>query len=411
VRINDDDAKQRRDDDELGEALDRIYWLERELEILSLENQQLKKRSKRGRRGKKMADEGVMNPAAAREEKRDLIAAAKSLPPTEIFSLKPRTFDEAFRFANLIAESTLIPKEFQKNPANVLIAVQLGMELGVSPMQALQNIAVINGRPTIWGDLLPAIIYASGLMEVFDEQGDEKQATCTVKRRGFSPITRTFSMEEARRVTYWENGKQMTLADKQTYRSYGKRMLQMRARSFAMRDAFPDVLKGVAVAEDMEDLQTMQARDVTAPMRTPQPLKQEGETKADGAAGKPEAPGSDGVAKASDGGRRSDARVSDTGGATTTKEARAKKGEKPPPAEQAAGDPSPAVEVAKPTEPAEKSQEDIINECLLWIENAPVEQLNADDNWLMAQVKYLKGIDNQLKVLRPFNNRRQELNK
>lgn len=88
-----------------------------------------------------------------KEEKTDLIAQAKTLPPTEVFSLKPRTFEEAFRFANLIATSTLIPKEFQSSPANVLIAVQLGMELGVAPMQALQNIAVVNGRPVIWGDL------------------------------------------------------------------------------------------------------------------------------------------------------------------------------------------------------------------------------------------------------------------
>src|ERR1051325_7073679 len=99
------------------------------------------------------------------ESKQELIETAKKMPAMEGgFNLRPRNFEEAYRFANIMAESDLVPKDFQKKPANVLVAVQLGMELGVSPMQALQNIAVINGRPCIWGDLLPAIIFASGLM-------------------------------------------------------------------------------------------------------------------------------------------------------------------------------------------------------------------------------------------------------
>jgi hypothetical protein len=188
----------------------------------------------------------------AEETKEELIAAAKSQPPMKDFSLRPRTFEEAFRFANLIAESDLVPKEFQRKPANVMVAVQLGMELGVSPMQALQNIAVINGRPALWGDLLPAIVLNSGLMEQFDEQGDEKEASCTVKRKGFAAITRKFSMEDANRAGL--------PARNPTYKSYPKRMLQMRARAFAFRDMFADVLKGVAIKEEVED---MEPRDIT----------------------------------------------------------------------------------------------------------------------------------------------------
>src|ERR1041385_1655487 len=100
------------------------------------------------------------------EETKELIDQAKSLgAPSGGFSLAPRTFEEAFRFANLMSTSSLLPKEFQGSAANVLVAVQLGMELGVSPMQALQNIYVINGRPAIFGDLLPAIVFNSGLLE------------------------------------------------------------------------------------------------------------------------------------------------------------------------------------------------------------------------------------------------------
>jgi hypothetical protein len=313
------------------------------------------------------------------ETKNELIAAAKQLPPTEVFSLKPRTFDEAFRFANLIAESSLIPKEFQKQPANVLVAVQLGMELGISPMQALQNMYVVNGRPAIFGDLLPAIVIGSGLLEEFTEEGDAKEARCTVKRKGLAPITRSFSWEQAMRAELPKRNP--------TYNSYPARMLQMRARAYAFRDMFPDVLKGVAIKEDIEDAEP---RDVT-PISTPQAIK---EIKPDDNQeanpvdrGQPESGGRGDNKSAADVG-------SDNEGAT--KQASTKKS-------QAA---------KSGTVSAEKSQDDIIAECLLWIESAPEDQIAAEkDNWLLAQLPRLKGTQNQMAVLRPFNDRRHSLTK
>ena len=188
------------------------------------------------------------------EQKKDLIAEAKLLPKPESFSLRPRTFEEAYRFANIMAESDLIPKEFQKKPANVLVAVQLGMELGVAPMQAIQNIAVINGRPVIWGDLLPAIVLASGLMEQFEETQDDKEGRCTVKRKGMAPITRTFTIDEAKKAGLIDRS--------DAWKKYPRRMMQMRARAFALRDMFADLLKGVGVREEAEDYDD-EPRDVT----------------------------------------------------------------------------------------------------------------------------------------------------
>lgn len=221
-----------------------------------------------------MSDEKL--PAAQAKE---IIEEAKKLPPMERFSLRPRNFEEAYRFANLIADSDLIPKEFQKKPANVLLAVQLGMELGVSPMQALQSIYVVNGRPAIFGDLLPAIIFNSGFLEAIHEEGDEQQASCTVKRKGHVAITRTFTMKDAERAktVVWigNERKFISLAEKETYKSYPKRMLQMRARALALRDMFPDVLKGVAIREEIED--EIEPVDITPvkpePLKIPKPLE------------------------------------------------------------------------------------------------------------------------------------------
>lgn len=162
------------------------------------------------------------------------------------FTLSPRSLDEAMRFSEMLAKSSIVPKEFQGNPGNILVAVQWGMELGLQPMQAMQNIAVINGRPALWGDAVIALVRSSPLCEYVYEDDDGTTATCRVKRRGEEEQIRTFSMDDA---------KTAGLAGKQgPWSQYPKRMRQMRARAFALRDVFPDVLRGMPVAEEVMDM-------------------------------------------------------------------------------------------------------------------------------------------------------------
>ena len=66
--------------------------------------------------------------------------------------LEPTNLTEAMQFAETICKSGMVPKDYQGKPANTLVAIQWGYEVGLAPMQALQNISVINGKPTIWGD-------------------------------------------------------------------------------------------------------------------------------------------------------------------------------------------------------------------------------------------------------------------
>jgi hypothetical protein len=164
------------------------------------------------------------------------------------FSLTPQNLNEAMQLADLMANSDLVPKDFKGKPGNVLIAVQMGSEVGLAPMQAVQNIAVINGRPAIWGDAVKAIILSSPLCEKFEENIDESTMTAyaIVKRRGHAEKVVSFSVEDAQRAGLW--GKQGP------WTQYPKRMLQMRARGFAARDEFTDVLKGLAVAEELQDI-------------------------------------------------------------------------------------------------------------------------------------------------------------
>ncbi len=165
----------------------------------------------------------------------------------QTFSLVPRNLDEAFKLAEMLAESEMVPKDYRGKAANVLVAVQWGAEVGLKPLQALQNIAVINGRPSLWGDALPALVRASPLCEYIVETADAAgTAICKVKRKGEPEQTRTFSDADA---------KLAGLAGKAgPWATSPKRMKQMRARAFALRDVFPDVLKGLPVAEELLDI-------------------------------------------------------------------------------------------------------------------------------------------------------------
>lgn len=174
---------------------------------------------------------------------------AVSLPQRESrasFDLSPRNFEQALQFSEYLAESDLVPKDFKGRPGNCLIAIQWGAELGLKPMQAMQNLAVINGRPSLWGDAVIALVRSSPLCEWVIESDDGHTATCRVKRRGEPEQSRTFSMDDA---------KAAGLAGKQgPWAQYPKRMRQMRARAFALRDVFPDVLRGLPVAEEVMDM-------------------------------------------------------------------------------------------------------------------------------------------------------------
>jgi len=170
------------------------------------------------------------------------------------FSLAPKDLDEAMRFADMLAGSSIVPKDYIGKPGNCLVAIQWGMELGLQPMQAMQSIAVIGGRPSLWGDAMLALVKAHPAFEWIKEECDGNVATCTIKRRGEPEVVQSFSLEEAKRAGL--TGKQGP------WTQYPKRMLQMRARGFALRDAFPDALRGVVSAEEARD--TPAERDMGA---------------------------------------------------------------------------------------------------------------------------------------------------
>lgn len=117
-------------------------------------------------------------------------------------TLAPANFTELVEFAEIAARSQFVPRDYRGRPEDILLAVQLGSEVGLRPMQSLQNIAVINGRPAIWGDAMPALCKASpvyqDLIDTFEREDDADflTAACVAKRHGSTPVTARFSVME-----------------------------------------------------------------------------------------------------------------------------------------------------------------------------------------------------------------------
>jgi hypothetical protein len=175
-----------------------------------------------------------------------------------------RSFDEMARFCKAVVNSGLAPKGFG-SPEAVMVAVQHGLELGLAPMQALQSIAIVNGKPVVYGDTALAIATAHPAFLDIDEKVEGNTATCVVKRRDRSPVVRTFSEADAKKAGLWGKAG--------PWQQYPARMLQMRARSWALRDAFPDALRGLGIREEVSDYQVKQARgrEVASSVVLPEP--------------------------------------------------------------------------------------------------------------------------------------------
>ncbi len=184
-----------------------------------------------------------------------------------VSAIVPTDIEQIFRLAGAIAAAEWAPKSYLINPRNpaegydknkIMVGIMQGMEVGLTPMAALQSIAVINGMPSLWGDGALAVVRASGLMvdikeDVgFDDKGAPEYAVCTVWRVGqATPIERAFTRAQAQKAGLWTKQGPWT--------QYPQRMLQMRARAWALRDGFADVMRGMAVGEEARDI----PRDIT----------------------------------------------------------------------------------------------------------------------------------------------------
>jgi hypothetical protein len=190
--------------------------------------------------------EGDSAPALSRSgagERRNQAAPNKAVVLAGNRGLTFSDMESMWRFCMAVVNSGTF-KEIN-TPEVALIRLQAGLELGLTPIWSLTNIMVTNGRPSVWGDALLGLVLqhqeCQDVIETFEGTGDELTAICEVHRRGRLPVKRTFSVNDAKRAG---------LHGRNVHQTFPKRMLQMRARSWACRDAFADALRGLAVVEE-----------------------------------------------------------------------------------------------------------------------------------------------------------------
>jgi hypothetical protein len=161
----------------------------------------------------------------------------------------PDSAEGVFRLAEAVVQGGMAPKGMD-TPSAVAVAMLHGLEIGLPPMTAIQRIAIVGNRPTLWGDGALGLVQSSTLMEWIKETisgvGDARAAKCEAKRANDPEVkVNTFSVADAKRAGLWGKSGPWT--------QHPDRMLKMRARAFTLRDGFADVLGGMYLREEIEE--------------------------------------------------------------------------------------------------------------------------------------------------------------
>jgi hypothetical protein len=176
------------------------------------------------------------------------------------------------KLAGQLAASEIVPKCYRNKPSDLFLCWAKGYQLGISPEQSMDCISVINGKAVMWGDEMLALCMSHpDFMDITEEptlrgDGSVSAYTCTIKRKGRSDTVSVFSLDMANKAGLIAKGG--------VWKQYPERMLKLRARGFALRDAFPDALKGIKSREEVEDYIEADYSHGHKPSRTEQ-LKKE----------------------------------------------------------------------------------------------------------------------------------------
>lgn len=164
----------------------------------------------------------------------------------------PKLFEHYLSVAVQMSKSKMIPTIYQGKPDDIFVAMAYGYQLGFPIEQALQDIAVVNGRPCLWGDGLLAVVMTHPDFikhtetPVFEKDSNECIGyNFTVFRKGHDPHTVMFTRKDAETAKLWSKPG--------AWATNPNRMMQLRARAFGLRDKFPDALRGIRQAEVERD--------------------------------------------------------------------------------------------------------------------------------------------------------------
>jgi len=209
-----------------------------------------------------------------------------------LLPIYPSSFEDVVRFARIgIMAGMVKPQkkgwgdDAQEEDASAVEAratmiVLQGMELGIPPMQSLQLLAMINGRIVAHSEAVPGQLLSKGFKIAKKWRGTEYQddwgVTCVLTRPTGEVFEGDFSVAKARKAGLWSpepkikkkgrNGTTYDADNDSAWHRYPDRMLWARALGFAAKDGAADVLRGLAIREEVEDMiRSDAARDITPP--------------------------------------------------------------------------------------------------------------------------------------------------
>ena len=172
-----------------------------------------------------------------------------SLSPSPI---TPTSFAEVRELATLAVKSGLISDAIS-TPEAAFVIIATGLELGLSPMQSLRGINVIEGKPVLSADLLVALAKRSPDCVYFRlvESTYERATYETLRRGDPKPTTITWTLEDARRAD---------LIHKRTWKAHPAAMLRARCAAALSRAVFPDLLLGVYEEGEGDEIRESKTR-------------------------------------------------------------------------------------------------------------------------------------------------------
>jgi hypothetical protein len=191
-------------------------------------------------------------------------AVAKSLqrPNFTVSMTNLDGFELAQRCAKLLATSTLVPKEYQGNISNCVIALNMAQRIGADPLQVMQNLVIVHGRPTWSSQFLIATVNTSGRFSAlrFDFFGEQGQDTWGCRAWAIEKATNeklvgadiTIAIAKAE-GWYGKNGSK--------WKTMPQQMLMYRAGSWWTRAFAPELSMGLQTTDEVGDVYNAQQDD------------------------------------------------------------------------------------------------------------------------------------------------------
>jgi hypothetical protein len=167
----------------------------------------------------------------------------------ELVLFEKENLDKLYKACDTLSKSKMVPVSLQGKPADIFAILVMGTELGIKPMQALNSINVIQGKPTVSPQLMIAMIKGKIPNAIIKVEKSGEDILCTTARSKEDYelgllYTSTWNMERA---------KKMNLVSKDNYIKQPETMLRWRAVAESCRQTFPDVLMGMYATDEFID--------------------------------------------------------------------------------------------------------------------------------------------------------------